>query len=238
MPISEKWKQTVKKAINDSRWDEYDKIIQKEVDFYAKKFAVLRDKVDWRLLQAVLWNESGGPDNDAWKSRPLQIGNPGDPAYSVLKNASEGSDLIMSEDLGKAIRTQSIDKPNLNIQAGIAYLYTRMAKSAITSVRNLKDTKEYTYEVVSGDSLDKISGKVDTTVFELKRLNPQCSGIIRPKMKLKYVKAAMKRTITGWRTFDTKTVSERYNGGGDPYYRDKLEFILSHITPNLVRKSK
>ncbi len=238
MAIDEKWKDSVKRAIKDARWDEYDAIIKQEVDAYSTKFPALKDKVKWTLIKAMLWTESGGPDNPAWKARALQIGNTGDPAYKVLKDRSEGSDLIMSAALDKTIQTQSIDTPTTNIQAGIAYLYTRMATSAISSVRDLKDSKEYTYEVVAGDSLAKIATKVSTTIFELKRLNPSASAVIHPKMKLKYVKASMKRTITGWRTFDTKTIAERYNGGGDPNYADKLTYIIEQVLPKLERVKK
>lgn len=235
MAISEKWKDTLKRAIKDNRWDFYDTTLTTEVAAYETKFSALSNKVNWRLLQAMLWTESGGPDNPAWKTRPLQIGNAGDPAYSVLKSAGEGSDLIMSQTLANAIKTQSIDDPTLNIQAGIAYLYTRLATSAIISVRDLKDPKVYSYVVVAGDSLAKIAGKVGTTVEELRRLNPKASGVIKPKMELKYVKASMQRSITGWRTFDAKTVADRYNGGGDPEYANKLTYILEQIIPNLVR---
>lgn len=57
----------------------------------------------------------------------MQIGNKGDAGYGVLKNASEGSDLIMSDSLKKTVANGSIDTPELNIKSGIAYLYTRMA---------------------------------------------------------------------------------------------------------------
>lgn len=236
MSISQKWKDTINKAINDVRWDAYDATIKDEVSGYEKRFSALSKKVDWKLIKAMLWTESGGPDNPAWKARALQIGNAGDPAYNVLKNGKEGSDIIMTEALYKKITTQSIETPTLNIQAGIAYLYTRMSKSSITSVKDLKDTKEYVYKVVGGDSLDKISGKVGTTTFELRRLNPKASGVIRPGMELKFVKASMKRTITGWRTFDAKTVADRYNGGGDANYAEKLQFIIDDVLPKLVRK--
>jgi len=236
MSISQKWKDTINKAINDARWDAYDATIQDEVTAYEKRFPALSKKVNWKFIKAMLWTESGGPDNAAWKARALQIGNAGDPAYNVLKSGKEGSDIIMTETLFKKVKSQSIETPTINIQAGIAYLYTRMSKSVIASVKDLKDTKEYAYKVVGGDSLDKISKKVGTTVFELRRLNPKASGIIRPGMDLKYVKASMKRTITGWRTFDAKTIAERYNGGGDPNYADKLTYIINDVLPKLVRK--
>lgn len=236
MAIDQKWKDTVKQGINDSKWDGYDKIIKTEVDTYASKFKALEAKVDWLLIKAMLWSESGGPTNSAWNTRPLQIGNTGDPAYAVLKKGAEGSDLIMSDELKKSIAAGSINTPEVNIKAGIAYLYTRMAVTNIISVRDLKDSKEYEYTVVGGDSLEKIANKVHTTIFELSRLNPKSSGILKIGQKLKYVKAKMQRSIISWREFSTDVVSERYNGGGDINYAAKLTYILDEVFPKLVRK--
>ena len=137
MAIDQKWKDTMEKGINDPKWDKFVDTIKSEVTAYSLKFPSLASKVNWLLIKAMVWNESGGPTNSAWQTRPLQIGNSGDPAYKVLKDASEGSDLIMSEELKKAIDSSSIDQPELNIKAGIAYLYTRMANTNIVSVRDL-----------------------------------------------------------------------------------------------------
>lgn len=238
MTISEKWKDTVKQGINDSNWDKYDSVMKGEVSAYAVKFTALANKVNWLFIKAMLWSESGGPSNKAWKTRPLQIGNTGDPAYAVLKSGAEGSDLIMSDALKSAIAKGSIDNPDINIKAGIAYLYTRMAVTNVVSVRDLKDTKEYEYQVVSGDSLEKISKTVGTTVFELKRLNPKASGVLKIGQKLKYVKAQMQRTIIRWRDFTADTIADRYNGGGDANYSAKLTYLIDEIFPKLVRTKK
>lgn len=238
MPISQKWKDTIKDGIKNQDWDAYDSIIKREVDGYAKKFTALKSKVDWKLIKAMLWTESGGPSNKAWKTRPLQIGNVGDPAYAVLKNAEEGSDLIMSSALAALIKNSSIDKPETNIKAGIAYLYTRMAITNIVSVRDLVDSKVYEYTIVRGDNLSKIAKKVGTTIFELRRLNPSASGVIMPGKKLKYVKAVMKRSILGWDDFTAENAAKKYNGGGDMDYAAKLNYILNEVFPKLERKTK
>lgn len=236
MAIDPRWKDTINQGINDSKWDKYDNLIKTEVDAYALKFTALSSKVNWLLIKAMLWTESGGPSNRAWNTRPLQIGNIGDPAYDVLKSGSEGSELIMSDALKRSIVSGSIDDPEVNIKAGIAYLYTRMAITNIISVRDLKDSKEYEYTVVAGDSLDKISKKVNTTISELRRLNPKSAGIIRAGQKLKYVKAQMKRSIISWREFSPSVVADRYNGGGDINYSAKLVYILEEVFPKLIRK--
>jgi LysM repeat protein len=81
--------------------------------------------------------------------------------------------------------------------------------------------------VVAGDSLDKISKKVGTTVDNLKSQNPGAGAMIHPKDVLKYQKATMKRQIVGWRDFNVMTtIADRYNGGGDPDYAAKLVYVL------------
>lgn len=77
--------------------------------------------------------ESGGPTSPAWNARVMQIGNPGDPALAVLKGATEGADLIMSEQLKKDV-VGKINEPTVNVKARIAYLITRLAKSEFQSV--------------------------------------------------------------------------------------------------------
>lgn len=236
MGISQKWKDTIGKAINDARWDEYDAIITGEVSSYENRFPALCGKVDWRLIKAMLWTESGGPDNPAWKGRALQIGNSGDPAYDVLKSGEENTSIIMTEILKKKIKTQSINRPSLNIQAAIAYLYARMSKSSTISAKSLTDTKVYTYEVVGGDSLEKIAKKLGTTVDELKARNSKASGTIYPKMEFQYMKANLKKIIYAWRDFSAANIAERYNGGGDENYETKLNYIVKEILPKLIRK--
>jgi LysM repeat protein len=235
MAISQKWKDTMLMAIKDAKWDAYDATIKAQVAVYEKKFPALKGKVNWLLIKAMVWTESGGVSSASWATRVIQIGNSGDPAYDVLKKGAEGSDLVMSDALKKSLSEKSIDDAQLNIEAGMAYLYTRMAKSLIQSIRDTRDSKVYEYVVVSGDSLDKIATKVGTTVEELKKQNPAASGIIQPKMKLKYIKAKMTRVITGWYDFTADTIADRYNGGGDANYAEKLKFILSDVIPHLKR---
>lgn len=241
MAISQKWKDTVKGAIDDARWDEYDPVLQKEITAYSGRFKGKNGfaSPSLNLLKAMLWTESGGPDNAVWTKRVLQIGNQGDPAYDVLKKGAEGSHLIMDESLAKDIKAGKLDEPKVNIRAGLAYLYTRMAKFEIKSVRSKTDTKIHDYKVEGGDSYSKIAGKVGTTVAELRESNPDVDPkLLKIGQVLKYHKASMQTVITGWRTFNADTVADRYNGGGDPDYAAKLKFILSDVIPKLKRPKK
>ena len=191
-------------------------------------------EVNWLYIKAILWTESGGLDNPAWKQRAMQIGNPGDPGLDVLKKKSEGSSLIMSDTLFNAIRAGRANEPKVNVQAGIAYLYTRMANSEIKSVVDAHDHKLYEYIVVGGDNLSKIAKKVDTTVDELISMNPGAKAMIKPKQKLKYHKAKMQRVIVGWRSFTTQEIAKRYNIG-DPDYSAKLDYLIKDVFPKLKR---
>lgn len=108
-------------------------------------------KLDWLFIKAMLWTESGGPTNPSWKKRVMQIGNPGDPAFQVLKDGKEGASLIIDSALQINLKTM-IDKPDINLRAAIAYLYTRLAKFENKSIRDVKDMRIYEYKVIQGNS--------------------------------------------------------------------------------------
>lgn len=235
MTLDKKWIDTIEQAIDDDTWDAYDAVIQAEVQYYKTQLARLAlPQVNWLLIKAMVWTETGGPSNPSWTSRPMQIGNPGDPALAVLQGGKEGSDLIMSSSLKEAIRMRRTDEPNINIQAGIAYLYTRMAQSEIRSVVDPVDRTIHSYTVVAGDSLDKISRKVGTTVDELRASNPGQTALIRPGQELTYHKAQHQRVIIAWRAFNATTIALRYNVG-DPAYAEKLTYIVDTVIPKLKR---
>jgi hypothetical protein len=237
MALLQKWKDTVKQGIEDTKWDEYDYIIKTEVISYKTRFSKISIPiVNWLYLKAMLWTESGHT-NIAWKTRPMQIGNPGDPGLRTLRNGAEGSNIIMEKTLYQAIKSARINEPVINIKAGIAYLYTRMAISEIKSVRDTRDKRIYEYTVVSGDTLGKIAKKKGTTVDELKSMNPQAVAMIKPRQKLKYHKAKMDRVIVRWRLFTAQNIAQRYNVG-DPSYAEKLEYLIKEVFPKLKRNKK
>src|ERR1035437_7110134 len=101
MGLSVKWKSTIDDAVANKAWDDYDKLIKAEVDGYRALFAATNPSADWKLFKAIAWTESGGPASPAWKARVLQIGNPGDPAYALLKKGAEGADVILSDQLDR-----------------------------------------------------------------------------------------------------------------------------------------
>ena len=238
MSISQKWKDTVDRAKTDARWDAYDANIRVEITAYQARLNKVPNFVSpgFSILKALLWTESGGPDNVSWTTRPMQIGNAGDPAYDVLKAAAEGSKLIMDATLQSELKTGNINTPSVNMRAGIAYLYTRLGKYAIRSVRDGTEKAPMTHTVAAGDTYSKIASTKGTTVDELKTSNPTVDPAkLQVGKTLKFYKAANTMVLSGWRNPDSKTVAARYNGGGDPNYAAKLDYILAFVLSDLKR---
>ena len=226
MALSEKWKSTVNDAITNRDWDAYDDLIRRELKDYGTRFASFNPGANWKLVKAMVWTESGGPKSPAWKGRVMQIGNRGDKGYATLKKGGESTNLILSDEVKRALVSGNVNTPSLNVQLGIAYLFVRMSNSDLQSVDDTKDTAIHEYTVVAGDSFDKIASHVGTTIAVLQELNPD-KKVLHPKDVIKYRKAAIKRVLKGFLPFTTKNVAHQYNGGGDADYADKLEYCVS-----------
>ncbi|HEU0184992.1 MAG TPA: LysM domain-containing protein [Blastocatellia bacterium] len=251
-PRWEGWKRTVDEGLTKKEWDEYDALIKREVDSYNNQF---RGKpgykdVDWLLFKAMLWAESGGPKNPAWKTKALQIGNTGDPGYQTMKygaiayknpsapekQKSEGSELIMSAQLAEDISTKSINDPNFNIRLGIAYVFTKMATVKFQQIVDAKDSNTYEHRVAGGETADAIAKKVGTTLETLRVMNSSIDiAKIQPgKTVLKYRKAKIDRALVSWAQFTTANLQILYNGNGDKKYAKKLDYVLE-LFKNLKR---
>lgn len=225
----EKWQDGINASKTDARWDEYDADIKSattEFNVYlanTKGYATL----DWKLIKAMVWTESGGPDATMWKIRAMQIGNPGDPGLDSLLSDKEGGDLILSPLLKTQITKASANTPSVNIRAGIGYLLMRAATYATASVEDAIDKKITEIEVKAGDNPSKIAAANHSTLDMLKKLNPQLlSGSLHIGQKVKVQKASMKKGITGWATINTQFAATKYNVG-DSFYRQKLDYCIS-----------
>jgi hypothetical protein len=228
MALDAKWKQTVDGGLTDKAWDQYDLLIQTEVRAYNGRFLSTPNypSLNWQLMKAVVWVESGGPKAQAWKTRPMQIGNPGDPGAATLKSGAEGSSLIMRPELWQDIKTKSLDDPQLNIRAGIAYLLTRLVTVGKESLPDAHDFAEHEYKVAQGDSFWTIARKLGTTVETVRKFNPSVSPQhLRPGQIIKYRKAKMTDVIEGWKQFTTNNIATYYNVG-DSSYAEKLNYVL------------
>jgi hypothetical protein len=225
----ELWKETVEDGVSNASWDVYDTTIKLEVAEYNTRLSGTPGykKVDWQLIKALLWTESGGPKNKTWKTRVMQIGNSGDPGYDTIKNGKEGAAVVASARVQSDIAKGNINEPHLNVRVAIAYLFTRMAKFENKSVVDSSDPKVFPYTVAKGDKgLADIAGKVGSTTELLQKLNPS-KKILHLGDVIQCQKASIKMVISGWRTFDTATIAARYNGGGDDRYAEKLDYVLA-----------
>lgn len=242
MALTQGFKDTMTAAVADPASADYDKDLKAEIDAYAARFKGqpgFPDPLDWQLFKAQLLIESGGPKGKVWKGRVLQIGNSGDPGLSVVRaavrddlTASEGADLVLPASLKAAMKDpkQSIEQPLLNLRVGLCYLFARM-------LRNIRDEDiidtsraPETYTVLKGDSWWKIARHFHVKVKDLQDLNSSAvTKGLRPGMDLHVRWGRHVREPDGWRTFDYKTIAERYNGNGnpsgDPAYAEKLEFV-------------
>src|ERR1700739_3964497 len=93
----ELWQDTINTSLTDDRWHEYDCDIQRVVREFNNHLSGQSGyrSLDWQVIKAMIWTESGGPGNRAWKRNPMQIGNPGDPGLRALLSGNEGGDLIL-----------------------------------------------------------------------------------------------------------------------------------------------
>jgi len=229
----EKWQGGLDKAVGDANWDIYDCEIQSAVGDFNRHLATTPGyiPVDWQLIKAMLWTETGAVNRE-WKSKPMQIGVQGDPGLTSLLSGKEGGDQILPPNVKDRLSVGAARTvPGYNIRAGIGYLLMRMAIFDYRTVMD-DDTQEYQAIVKAHDSLDRVAKTNGTTVQILRDMNPKASAI-RAGDKLLYKKAAVKLVIVGWRAITTGQVAQRYNGGGDPNYAKKLDYVL-----NLVRQGK
>ncbi|MES2741149.1 MAG: LysM domain-containing protein [Pseudomonadota bacterium] len=229
----EKWKHGLSAAVGNSHWNSWDCEIQGAVNEYNRHLSGVADymPLDWLIIKTMMWVETGA-GNEQWNSKPMQIGVAGDPGLTSLLSGKEGGDLILPPNLKAVLTIASVRTiPAHNIRAGIGYLLMRMATFENRSVLS-RDLKIYVISVKAGDSYEKIAKANGTTIEVLKKFNPMAT-VLRTGQTLKYQKSSIQRVITSWRHISTTLIAQRYNGGGDSFYANKLDYALV-----LVRKSK
>ncbi|MGJ7918169.1 LysM peptidoglycan-binding domain-containing protein [Massilia sp. LXY-6] len=224
------WQATIDSALSDRRWHAYDCDIQAAVNRFNRHLTGTPNYyfLDWRLVKAMVWTESGGPTNRAWSTRPIQIGNPGDPGLRALFSDKEGGPLILPPDMKDRLTLASATAtPQMNIQAGIGYLLMRLAKFGTATVTDATDNKVYEIAAKPGDTFERIARTNRTTVDTLKTLNKNMLTL-RPGQTLRFQKASVRKVITRWDPPTPRNIAARYNVG-DPDYARKLEYCLSVI---------
>ena len=226
--LDPRWQQTVDRSKTDAHWNDLDSAIQTTVADFAARMNASKTGfpgLDWHLVKAMVWTESGGPQTTAWTTRPMQIGNAGDPGLAALLSAKEGGDLILTPAIKTALQGGTAT-PELNIKAGVAYLLMRAAIFAHKSILDPTDQKITEVVVKPGDSIDKIARQNGSTPDAIKALNPGAAVMLKPGQKLRVQKASIQQVITGWQPITTDFAAKRYNSG-DPAYRQKLDYCLS-----------
>lgn len=223
----ELWQDTINLSSKDSRWNSYDCDIKRVVGEYNQHLLSQGHyrPLNWRLIKAMIWTESGGPDNRAWRRNPMQIGNPGDPGLRALLSKDEGGTLILPPSVAKGLSESSaLTSPLMNIRAGTGYLLMRMARFGIANVVD-ETAVVSVVEVRRGDTFSKIAHDNGSTVGTLKMLN---QGILTlsPGEAIKCQKASMRKIIVGWELITTAHIASRYNVG-DPTYAKKLNYCLA-----------
>jgi hypothetical protein len=218
-------KALAKNRLVDSRWSEYDQKIKTEVSTLNKKFAATTPnfkELDWRKVKAMVWVEvQAGPDSDAWKSNPLQIGNAGDPGLPALKEGKEHTDLIVSDELRTKLKQLGKMNAEIGLKAGVAWLFRKAAKFEHKEV--VDSAASSTYTMKAGDTLEKIARDQGTTIDILMKdnaIDAAAAKKLQPGKVLKFRKAHKQWQISGWQDWDQAI--KDYNGGGDPKYLDKV----------------
>jgi hypothetical protein len=232
----EKWKETIDTADKNPAWHGYDATIKSTVDKYNAhlKSAPGFTALDWRLIKAMLWTESGGPTGPAWATRPMQIGNKGDPGLGALLGGKEGGELIMPSDIASGLTEKNASaEPIKNIQAGVGYLLMRAASFRYDDVWS-SSAPVVDYKVAAGDTLERIANRTGTTVGHLYWMNPGLQNETAQHVPLKLgrilkVQQAKKtKMIAGFKSLDNATVAKLYNTG-DSRYAEKLAYCLTKI---------
>ncbi|NHZ90751.1 peptidoglycan-binding protein [Massilia sp. CCM 8733] len=180
--------------------------------------------MDWMLIKAMLWTESGGEDPQ-WKIKPMQIGVGPDAGMNAVLGDKEVGELIMPPALRASINPSTLrTNPAHNIRGGIGYLLMRMADYAHKSIREPNAPIEQ-IKVGKGEILERIAKRVGSTVEVMRELN-RGVNVLHEGDVLKFQKAKVQKVITGWRPINTVAIARYYNSGGDSRYLTKLEFAL------------
>lgn len=210
-------------------WNLYDKDTPVIVSTYNANLGATPGyrPLDWRLIKAMTWVESGPTArDDGWLRRPMQIGDPKDPGLDALlgpppNQAAHGA--LILPPLYKQTLTKSLARTNgrYNIIAGVGYLLQRFAIfDTIPAQRSsmldfMKSTEEASLVLASVHST-RHPAQHSTTHHEA---SPQHQPPPTPKTKL---------AIVGWRLLTAETIGKLYNTKMSDY-GDRLDWCYRYI---------
>ena len=83
--LTQKWMDGIDRAAGNPAWDIHDKEIQAALTEFNRHLSSTTgyQQLNWHFIKAMVWVESGA-GSPAWRTSPIQIGNPGDPGLSSL----------------------------------------------------------------------------------------------------------------------------------------------------------
>jgi hypothetical protein len=213
----------------DDRWSQYDKTVKDIVKSLNDRYKATPGfkSLDWRWVKAMLWQETGANNKD-WATKPLQIGKAGDPGLSVVKGGNDATErgkvkAVIPKDVSDAVNKGAIT-PELNIKAGVAYLYYRAAfpKLNLVTVDDNLTVKEY--ELGKDEYPSTVAGKLKTTVDVIMKdsgLTAESVKKLPKNAKIKYHPAHTEWQVSGWN--DWESAIKDYNGGGVKTYLEEVK---------------
>lgn len=187
-------------------WDSYDTQIQLVTSTYNKFLGNTAhyQLLDWQLIKAITWVESGAADHRVWPTAPMQIGVNGDPGLRELLTSPAGK-LILPPEYAKTLTISNVPvNGNLNIEAGTGYV--------------LKIT------AIFGMQADPTPPAKSASAAAHKP-----APVAHGKSHSAPPKVHKHLAIIGWHPRTFELIARHYNAG-DGNYADKLQFAFGIIT--------
>ena len=185
----------------------------------------------------MIWTEvMAGPDAPEWRTRPMQIGNPGDPGLKVVADGQDHSELVIPAEVRAILKNGAAATGQNNVRAGIAYLFHRAAFPYYKQSLVIDDQTVQTHTLAQGETLSGLAHKLGTTVQDIldqSSIDPEQAAKLAPGKVLKYRKLHMEWKVTGWS--DWQTAIKLYNYPGDAHYLEKVNRAYAKIAPNFPR---
>ncbi len=248
--IDQKWQDSYREAFGPKAgaWNEHDRDlfdVVKGFNAHNQKTPTYK-KVDWQLLKAMAWLESGGPEHRgrAWNSALMQI-TPLDPGLAVALSGVNTElhgpcsialamtpsqrqkitvGLVTPPTILRELRCTSHTAPRGSICLAAVYLWTQMAQ--LLSRLEIDADRETRIDVAAGDTYAGLAKRHGSLPDVLMRLNPDIPPQkLRPGQQLRIQPARTRWEIRRWQTFSYANIARQYNGGGDPAYAAKLTYL-------------
>ena len=202
-------------------WSMYDHVIRTCVTDFARFHSGRSGYIAprWELIKAVIWIESGGPRNSAWKDKPMQIGVRGDLGIVDVTTQPEMG-LIIPPDIRVRLNASTIRAdPAANIQAGLALLHRKMAFLGRRPKTHPPDS--------SAERLASIDRRLGNTTLVLNhRLARDKTDLTLSSHRRTHGRPQTSESyISAWLPFCPVTIYQRYNIGDNTYVR-KLEHCM------------